>query len=260
MELPIYQVDAFADAVFRGNPASVCPLESWLPDETMQSIAAENNQSETAFLVPAGDAYRIRWFTPAVEIDLAGHPTLAAAHVIFGILDPSRAEIRFESERSGALTVTRAGDRLVMDFPSHPPGRRDDLGDVAGALGASPIETLAARDGVAVFETEQQVRALSPDMARVAALPVFGLIATAPGDSCDFVSRFFAPGAGIPEDPVTGSAHCALTPFWAERLGKTVLHARQISRRGGDLYCRLDGDRVEIAGTAVLYMEGRIHL
>ncbi len=260
MELPIYQVDAFADAVFRGNPASVCPLESWLSEETMQAIAAENNQSETAFLVPAGDGYEIRWFTPVVEIDLAGHPTLAAAHVIFTILDPSRAEIRFESRRSGALVVTRKQGRLVMDFPSHPPEPRDDLGDVAGALGAPPAEVLAARDGVAVFETEQQVRALAPDMTRVAALRVFGLIATAPGEACDFVSRFFAPGAGIPEDPVTGSAHCTLTPYWAKRLGKNALHARQVSCRGGDLYCRLDGERVEIAGEAVLYMEGRIHI
>ena len=260
MELPIYQVDAFAGAVFRGNPASVCPLEHWLPDETMQAIAAENNQSETAFLVPAGDDYEIRWFTPAVEIDLAGHPTLAAAHVIFTILDPSRTEIRFQSRRSGALVVTRTERRLSMDFPSLPPERREGLGDVAAALGAEPVDVLAARDGVAVFETEQQVCALAPDMARVAALPVFGLIATAPGEACDFVSRFFAPGAGIPEDPVTGSAHCTLTPYWAKRLGKTALHARQVSRRGGDLYCRLNADRVEIAGEAVLYMEGRIHL
>jgi PhzF family phenazine biosynthesis protein len=226
----------------------------------MQAIAEENNLAETAFFVPNGADYDIRWFTPKVEIDLAGHPTLATAYVIFTKIDPSRGDVRFHTQTGDTLTVSRADGRLSMDFPARPPAPRDGLGDIADALGAQPAEVLAARDGFAVFESETQLQALAPDMAKLMKLDIFGLIATAPGDACDFVSRFFAPRAGIPEDPVTGSAHCTLIPYWAERLGKQELTARQISRRGGELFCRLRGDRVDIAGEAVLYLEGRIFI
>jgi predicted PhzF superfamily epimerase YddE/YHI9 len=265
MEIPLYQVDAFTERVFGGNPAAVCPLERWLPDATMQAIAAENNLSETAFFVPlddenGGEDFGLRWFTPTVEIDLAGHPTLATAHVIFTELAPRRERVRFRTKIGDTLVVTRDGAVLWMDFPARPPAPRDGLGDVAGALGKMPAEVLAARDGVAVFAREADVRALAPDMARVAALDCFGLIATAPGDGCDFVSRFFAPKAGVPEDPVTGSAHCTLIPYWARRLGKRALEARQISTRGGVLLCELRGERVGIGGRAVTYLRGTIAL
>jgi len=260
MRIPLYQVDAFTDRVFGGNPAAVCPLESWLPDATMQAIAAENNLSETAFIVPEADGFGLRWFTPTMEIDLAGHPTLATAHVIFTALEPARSDVRFRTKIGDTVIVRRDGDILWMDFPARPPRKRDGLGDVAGALGAAPVEILAARDGFAVFERQADVRALKPDMARVAALDCMGVIATAPGDGCDFVSRFFAPGAGVPEDPVTGSAHCTLIPYWAKRLGKTAMEARQISTRGGTLYCEDRGDRVGIGGHAVTYMTGTVTL
>jgi PhzF family phenazine biosynthesis protein len=260
MDIPLYQVDAFTSRVFAGNPAAICLLESWLSDETMQAIAAENNLSETTFIVPDNGDYRIRWFTPKVEIDLAGHPTLAAAHVIFTELDRSRESVRFHSRLGDSLEVTRAEGRLSMDFPARPPRSRPDLGDIAIALGGSPVELLAARDGFAVFETEAQVRELTPDMARLAKLDFLGVIATARGEDCDFVSRFFAPGAGVPEDPVTGSAHCTLIPYWAERLGKRQMFARQISRRGGEIYCANEGDRVRIGGDAATFMRGTITL
>jgi PhzF family phenazine biosynthesis protein len=259
-EIPIYQVDAFTENVFAGNPAAVCPLDDWLPAETMQNIAAENNLSETAFFVRNGDHFDIRWFTPVAEIDLAGHPTLATAHVIFTEMEPCRRDIRFRSKLGDSLVVQRAKDRLLMDFPSRAPEQANGLGDVARALGAAPAELLRARDGFAVFETEARVRDLRPDMARVAGLDLHGLIVTAPGDDCDFVSRFFAPRMGIPEDPVTGSAHCTLIPYWAKRLDKTELHARQISSRGGELFCRYRGERVEIGGYAALYMKGTIYV
>jgi predicted PhzF superfamily epimerase YddE/YHI9 len=264
MQIPIYQVDAFADRVFAGNPAAVCPLDAWLPDATMQAIAAENNLSETAFFVPlgesGGDGFGLRWFTPTVEIDLAGHPTLATAHVIFTELMPGRDRVSFRTKIGDTLVVRRDGALLWMDFPARPPAPRDDLGDVAGALGAAPGEVLAARDGFAVFARESDVRALKPDLARVAALNCFALIATAPGDDCDFVSRYFAPGAGVPEDPVTGSAHCTLIPYWAKRLGKTSLEARQVSTRGGVIACEARGERVGIGGSAVTYLRGTITL
>ncbi|MGE5146463.1 MAG: PhzF family phenazine biosynthesis protein [Candidatus Eiseniibacteriota bacterium] len=260
MRIPLYQVDAFADRVFGGNPAAVCPLESWLPDATMQAIASENNLSETAFFVREGDGYGLRWFTPTVEIDLAGHPTLATAHVIFTELAPERHDVRFRTKIGDTLIVTRDGPVLWMDFPARPPKKRDAFGDVAAALGATPLEVLAARDGFAVFARQADLRALKPDMARIAALDCFGLIATAPGDGCDFVSRYFAPGAGVPEDPVTGSAHCTLIPYWAKRLGKTALEARQISTRGGTLHCEDRGHRVGIGGRAVTYLTGTIAL
>jgi PhzF family phenazine biosynthesis protein len=264
MRIPIYQVDAFADRVFAGNPAAVCPLEDWLDADVMQAIASENNLSETAFFLPDGEAYAIRWFTPVAEIDLAGHPTLATAHVIFTALAPERDAITFTTRVGDTLTVSRArsngGDRLTMDFPARPPKPTDALGDVAAALGAAPQEVLAARDGFAVLARQAEVAALAPNMDAVAALACMGLIATAPGDDCDFVSRFFAPKMGVPEDPVTGSAHCTLIPYWAGRLGKTELLARQISERGGTIYCGHDGERVRIGGNAVTYMVGTIEL
>ena len=221
MQIPIYQVDAFTNRVFGGNPAAVCPLDDWLDDETMQAIGEENNLSETAFFVPDGGDYAIRWFTPTLEIDLAGHPTLATAHVIVTELEPNRDSVRFTTKLGDTLTVTREGDRLAMDFPARPPAERPGLGDVAAALRTQPVEVLGARDGFAVFESEADVLALEPDMPAVAALDCLGLIATAPGTDADFVSRFFAPGAGVDEDPVTGSAHCTLIPYWAEKLGKS---------------------------------------
>ena len=263
MQIPLYQIDAFTARPFGGNPAAVCPLERWLDDATMQSIATENNLSETAYFVPHGDDFELRWFTPVAEIDLAGHPTLATAFVILEILEPQRERVRFETRKSGALTVTRRGDRLAMDFPAHPPVARPGLGDVVAALRAKPQEVLAARDGFAMFASEAEVAALAPDFAKVAELDCLGLIATAPGapgSGWDFVSRFFAPRHNINEDPVTGSAHCTLVPYWAKRLGKNKLAARQISKRVGELWCEDKGERVEIAGQCARFMDGMIRL
>jgi PhzF family phenazine biosynthesis protein len=263
MDIPLYQIDGFTSRPFGGNPAAVCPLDGWLDDATMQAIASENNLSETAFFVPRGDDFELRWFTPVAEIDLAGHPTLATAYVILEILQPERMSVRFETQKAGALTVARRGDKLAMDFPARPPGQRSGLGNVAAALRAKPAEILAARDGFAVFATETEVAALTPDFSKVAELDCLGLIATAPaqtGSGWDFVSRFFAPRHNINEDPVTGSAHCTLVPYWAKRLGKKQLAARQISHRGGELWCEDKGERVEIAGQCVRFMDGTIRL
>ena len=260
MDIPLYQVDAFASHLFAGNPAAVCPLEDWLPEATMQAIAAENNLSETAFFVPHGDDFAIRWFTPTVEIDLAGHPTLAAAHVVVTHMDPERRAVRFHTRAGDMLEVAREDGRLAMDFPSRPPAPRPGSEDVAAALGAAPAEVLAARDVLAVFANADEVRALKPDMARVARIDALGIIATAPGTDCAFVLRFFAPGAGVPEDPVTGSAHCTLIPYWSARLGQRRMFARQVSARGGELWCEDRGARVVIAGHAVTYLQGTISL
>ncbi len=259
MDIPIYQVDAFASEVFKGNPAAVCPLEDWLPDQTLQAIAAENNLSETAFLVARGSDYDLRWFTPAAEVDLCGHATLGSAYVIANRLRPGADSIRFHT-RSGILTVTRQGESFTLDFPALKRERAPDDPEVAAALGAAPVEIWQSMDLMAVFQSEADVRGLRPDLTKVAALKTRGVIATAPGGECDFVSRFFAPQSGIPEDPVTGSAHCISTPYWAQRLGKSKLTARQISKRGGELFCEDRGDRVRIAGRAVLYLEGTIRV
>lgn len=255
--IPIYQIDAFADHVFAGNPAAICPLGEWLPDATMQAIAAENNLSETAFFVVEGDGYGLRWFTPTVEVDLCGHATLASAFLIFERLDPAARSIRFLT-RSGALEVGRDGDLLVMDFPALPPEPVDAPDALTAGLGLAPVETLRATNYLVVFDAEADVAGLAPDMVALAALYPYGVIATAPGERVDFVSRYFAPAHGVPEDPVTGSAHCTLTPYWSHRLGKRALHARQISRRGGDVFCEDRGDRVAIGGRAVLYLEGSV--
>jgi len=261
MGIPLYQVDAFTDGPFTGNPAAVCPLDAWLPDAVMQSVAAENNLSETAFFVPNGDGYRLRWFTPTTEVDLCGHATLASAFVVFGWLAPWRRSITFQTEKAGPLTVSRDDDLLALDFPSRPPQRLEISDAMAAALGERPTALFAARDYLAVFERAEDVAALQPDFPAVAALDRFAVIVTAPGtDGIDFVSRFFAPARGVDEDPVTGSAHCTLIPYWAERLGRSRLEARQLSRRGGALTCELRGDRVTIAGRAALYLTGSISL
>jgi len=255
-------VDAFTGTLFAGNPAAVCPLESWLDTAVLQSIAAENNLAETAFFVAGGAEgadYALRWFTPATEVDLCGHATLASAFVVFERLRPEAQSVRF-SCRSGILTVTRAGDLLSLDFPALPAQPCDAPAALAAGLGEAPREVRRATKYRAVFDTEAEIAALAPDMAVLATLHPFGVIATAPAaaEGIDFVSRFFAPSFGIPEDPVTGSAHCTLVPYWSGRLDRDHLVARQISARGGELICDARGDRVHIAGRAVLYLEGTI--
>lgn len=258
-KLPLYWVDAFTSGVFAGNPAAVVPLERWLDDALMQRIAFENGLAETAFFVPIGEGrYHLRWFTPAVEVDLCGHATLASAHVLFTQLGFAGDTVTFDS-RSGPLPVTRRPDNLFeLDFPSRPAQPVPVAPALIQALGAAPDYVAQARDTLCVFARAGDVLALRPDFAALSRLDTFGFIATAPGQDCDFVSRFFVPRAGINEDPVTGSAHSTLTPYWAQRLGKTKLHARQLSARGGELWCELASDRVKIAGHAVLYLRGEI--
>lgn len=269
--LPFYQVDAFAEGVFSGNPAAVVPLPHWLPDETLAAIAAENNLSETAFFVPlpapraGGDsAFHLRWFTPTFEIDLCGHATLATAFVLFHELGCAGPRLRFDSQ-SGPLYVEKLGDEpdglLALDFPSWPPRPVAVTETMARAFGARPQEAFAGRDLLCIFADEDEVRALAPNLAALHELPYICNIASAPGrpgSGFDFVSRVFCPEVGIPEDPVTGSAHSLLTPFWATRLDKTRLEAFQASKRGGRLSCELRGDRVRIAGRAALYLRGTI--
>jgi len=257
-KIPLYQIDAFTDAVFGGNPAAVCPVDDWPAVEVMQAMGMENNLSETVFYKPREDGdFDIRWFTPRAELDLAGHPTLATAHLILVMQEPDRDEVIF------TLTVTRQGDRLAMDFPARPPHGWTPNRDIAEILGAEPEMIVAnPRDGLAVMADEAAVRAVAPSQAGLLALDRELLIVTAPGEGgdCDFVSRVFAPQHGIYEDPVTGSAHCALIPFWAARLGKAEMFARQISARGGELHCEARGERVGIAGRSVLYMVGEVTL
>jgi PhzF family phenazine biosynthesis protein len=259
LEIPFYQIDAFTDRVFAGNPAGVCFLDQWLKDPILQFIAAENNLSETAFLVPKESRYELRWFTPKVEVDLCGHGTLASAFAVFEYVNPNVQQVDFHT-KSGLLSVARKGDLLTMNFPSRRPEPclpPDQLGEI---LGIPPIRTLRARDLLVVYEEEDQVRRLQPDLERVAALDPFAVIVTAPGKNSDFVSRFFAPKVGVPEDPVTGSAHCSLIPYWSERLGKKELHALQLSERGGQIFCLDLGDRVSIGGRAVAYLSGTIKI
>ena len=258
MRIRQYVVDAFASRPFTGNPAAVCLLPHWLEDDVLQAIARENNLSETAFLVDDGEVYGLRWMTPECEVDLCGHATLAAAHALFSHEGVNRDVLRFHT-RSGELRVARRADGwLELDFPAQPAAPCATPAMLVSALGLTPREVRAGMDFLVVLESERQVRALMPDMAHLASLPLRGVIVTAPGEDVDFVSRFFAPGVGIPEDPVTGSAHCALTPYWAERLGKSALKARQISRRTGELRCELQGDRVLIAGQAVTFLVGEL--
>jgi len=259
VEIPFYQIDAFASEVFSGNPAGVCLLEDWLPDASLQSIAAENNLPETAFLVRGENHYDLRWFTPNVEIDLCGHATLASGYVIFQYVDPDAERVDFMS-KSGKLSVDRRDDLMFLDFPSRKAQTCVRPNELDAILGASPSEVLAARDLMAVFDNEEQIRTLNPDLSAVSELEYFALIVTAPGRNSEFVSRFFAPGAAIPEDPVTGSAHCTLIPYWSERLGMKDLHAFQLSARGGELFCTDRGERVSIGGRCVTYLTGMITL
>jgi len=259
MDLPLYHVDAFTDSVFGGNPAAVVPLSHWLDDQLLQRIAAENNLSETAFFVGENGRYQLRWFTPTDEIDLCGHATLATAYIIGRFLQPNASRLTFDT-RSGDLPVDVRGEEIVLDFPSRP-GKPEEISDrVVALLGARPVALYRARDLIAVFENEEQVRAFQPDPERLKELPGLGVAVTAPGTSCDFVSRAFFPKIGIPEDPVTGATHCTLIPYWSKRLGKSSLLANQLSSRGGQLRCVDRGARVEIGGRAVLYFEGKMHL
>jgi len=259
MKFPIYQLDAFTSRLFGGNPAAVVILDEWLPDSVLAAIAAENNLAETAYVIPRSGITPLRWFTPTVEIDLCGHATLAAADVLFRYRFPALDRLTF-STRSGELAVTREDALLKMDFPARP-GKPTGVTDaLVSALGARPREAFLARDLLAIFDSESEVRSLRPDMQRIASLDAFAVITSAPGDKADFVSRFFAPGAGIPEDPVTGSSHCTLVPYWAARLGKNNLTAVQVSPRGGDLLCELRGNRVVIAGYVVEYLRGEIEI
>jgi PhzF family phenazine biosynthesis protein len=259
MEQPQYIVDAFTSKVFSGNPAAVCPLTEWLPDQVMAAIAEENNISETAFIVSNGSNYDIRWFTPSVEVDLCGHATLASAFVVFNFLKPDLDMVSFRS-KSGELNVQRQGDLLVLDFPSRPGVRVDCPTELAEGIGLTPIETFLSRDYLMIVNSEDEVAQCRPKRELLQGLPSFGIIVSAPGQDCDFVSRVFFPTDAILEDPVTGSAHCTLTPYWSRRLGKTSLHARQISARGGDLFCEDLGERVRIGGSAVLYSKATIYI
>jgi len=259
MDIRFYHIDAFADRIFAGNPAGVCFLDAWIEDPILQSIAAENNLPETAFLVQADNHYELRWFTPKVEIDLCGHGTLASAFALFEYVNPKARQVAFQT-KSGILTVQRQGNLLIMDFPTRRPDPCQPPAHLDEIMGISPSRTLRSRDLVVVYENEDHIRRLKPDLAGMAALDCFGVIATSPGKKSDFVSRFFAPGAGIPEDPVTGSAHCTLIPYWSEHLGKRELHAFQLSERGGELFCIDKGERVSIGGRAVAYLSGTIRI
>ncbi|HMQ60954.1 MAG TPA: PhzF family phenazine biosynthesis protein [Flavilitoribacter sp.] len=259
MKLRQFQVDAFAARPFEGNPAAVVPLENWLPDELMQAIAMENNLAETAFFVPESEGFRLRWFTPAVEVDLCGHATLASAHILFQHLNWSQDAIPFFT-RSGKLTVNRVSDRAyAMNFPADFARRVDTPPVIVTGLGVEPLEVLRGKDDyLAVLSGEEEVLNLQPDFRAIGSLSSRGLIATAPGKEVDFVSRCFFPQSGIDEDPVTGSAHTAMTPYWSAKLGKVSLKARQLSRRGGEVGCTLSGDRVILEGLAVTVLEGTL--
>jgi PhzF family phenazine biosynthesis protein len=257
LKLRQYQVDAFTDKAFGGNPAAVVPLSSWLDDSILQAIAEENNLSETAFFVPSDKGFKLRWFTPAKEVDLCGHATLATAHVIFEYLGYTQRTITFET-LSGELYVEKKNNQLEMNFPRCTPEPHEISDILVKGLGLRPIEVLVADDYIAVFDSEATVRAIIPDQSQLAKLDLRGVIITAPGIDVDFVSRLFAPKYGIPEDPVTGSAHCELTPYWASKLGKNTLSARQVSKREGIINCELNGDRVFISGKAVTFMEAEI--
>ncbi len=260
MKQKLYQVDAFAEKIFEGNPAAVCVLKSWPEDSWMQKIAMENNLAETAFLVPNGSTYEIRWFTPELEVDLCGHATLASAFVLFNFEGISTNQIDFHSPRSGPLSVSRdEGGYLVLDFPSDTLEEIQPYTELNEVIGRTPLETWKGKtDYMLVYENQEAIESIQPDFFRLNRINARGVIVTAPGRDVDFVSRFFAPQSGISEDPVTGSAHTSLTPYWSNKLGKTKLSARQISSRGGNLWCEYEGTRVKIGGKAVLYLIGEI--
>jgi PhzF family phenazine biosynthesis protein len=260
MNLSIFQIDAFASRPFAGNPAAVVPLDAWLPDDVMQAIAMENNLAETAFFVPREKGYDLRWFTPTIEMDLCGHATLATGFLLFDILGTDQSILRFQT-RSGELTVEKINGRYVLDFPSRPGVSSEAPAGLIEALGGKqPKEILKSRDYMLVYESEAEVLSIKPNFEALANIDTHAVIVTAKGDDSDFVSRFFAPEVGVPEDPVTGSAHCTLIPYWAEKLGKNELFAKQVSWRGGELFCELVGDRVKIGGDAVLYLKGEIYV
>jgi PhzF family phenazine biosynthesis protein len=264
-EFPIFQIDAFTDQLFGGNPAAVCPLVEWLPDVMLQKLAMENNLSETAFFVPHDDNYELRWFTPKSEIDLCGHATLASAHVLFQHLGHQNDKIKFFTRKAGVLHVARDGNKLTLDFPARPPQECAVPDGLIAALGGpEPVYCGVSRDLMLVYAQENAVRAMQPDFGKLQGIKHDGqhrfVIVTAAGKDCDFVSRFFCAGDGIDEDPVTGSAHCTLVPYWAEKLGKTKLLAHQVSARGGILDCALKGDRVFMSGQAITYMQGKFFI
>ncbi len=259
MRIPLYQVDAFASQVFAGNPAAVCLLDRWIDDSILQAVAAENNLSETAFLVRNSEGFDLRWFTPVTEVALCGHATLASAFVLFTYQKWPEENIRFQTRKSGVLVVTRRDDLLEMDFPARPAYAQAPPAGLNEALRVTPQEVLgSAEDLLVVLDSERTVKAAQPDFFALERVACRGIIITARGDRSDFVSRFFAPRVGIPEDPVTGSAHCVLVPYWAGVLRKNDLHAFQVSKRGGELFCKYAGERVKISGKAALYMEGTI--
>lgn len=259
MILTIYQVDAFAESVFKGNPAAIIPLEDWIDDSLMQQIAMENNLSETAFIVKTDGGYHIRWFTPEYEIDLCGHATLASAYVIKNFLEPHIQEIHFSTQKVGELKTTAKDGMYTLDFPSRMPEACETPGNLLKSLGISTaVEVLRSRDYFMVLPNEEAVRNVEPDYSIMKDLDTIGVIVTAKGHEADVVSRCFYPGAGIPEDPVTGSAHCNIVPYWSEKLGKTKLFCQQLSPRGGDLQCELAGDRVLMSGKCVLFLQGEI--
>lgn len=258
-DFQLFQIDAFSREVFSGNPAAVIVLDQWLATDLMQQVAMENNLSETVFVCAVDGGFNIRWFTPQVEVDLCGHATLAAAYVLFKEQLAAGDRICFFSG-SGPLSVTRDGELLALDFPSRPGVPLHDVAAFEEAIGASVTAAFQARDTLLILDSQQQVQGIKPDLVKLAALDTFAVIISAPGDDCDFVSRFFAPNAGINEDPVTGSAHCTLVPYWAKRLRKKQLHARQLSPRRGELFCREMGDRVSIGGYCCEYLRGTIFL
>ena len=260
MKIPLYQVDAFTSKIFNGNPAAVCPLEDWIDDDIMQKIAQENNLSETAFFIKNKSEFDIRWFTPVSELDLAGHPTLATAHVILNELKVNLNEVIFHTKINDTLKVTYKKNLYLMDFPSRNPEIENNFDKVADALGKRPKELYRHRDAVAVFDKEEDIKNMSPNIEKLKSLDYPAVIVTAPGNKVDFVSRNFAPKLGIPEDPVTGSAHCELIPYWSKILNKKELLANQISERGGKLYCTHNGDRVTIGGEAVTFLRGEIEI
>jgi PhzF family phenazine biosynthesis protein len=259
MELSLYQIDAFTSKPFEGNPAAVCPLDEWLPDKLMQSIAQENNLSETAFFIPAGNGFHIRWFTPTSEVDLCGHATLASGYVLFNILGYKNDKVEFNS-RSGILTVTKYNEWLVLNFPAQPPVICDIPEEIVKAFDAAPIECLRSEDFIVVFGDEMEVESAKPDLEQLKKLDLRGVIITAKSSRYDFVARFFAPKFGVAEDPVTGSAYTQLAPYWASKIGSKRFNVKQVSSRGGELTCEMVDDRVLISGKAVSYLEGKIKI
>jgi len=260
MKLPIYQVDAFTEKIFSGNPAAICPLNKWINEELMKNIARENNLSETAFFVEKKDYFELRWFTPETEVDLCGHATLAASYIILNHLKPNQNIIKFKT-KSGNLKVTKEKNGLIsMLFPARKGERTKPPENLVKALDKKPEQTYLARDYMLVYKNEKIIKNIKPDFKLLETVDIFGTIITAPGENSDFVSRYFAPKEGIPEDPVTGSAHCTLVPYWSKKLNKNILYARQLSKRGGEIFCENLDKNIKISGKAVTYSKGSIYI